>query len=94
VAGPAWEGSDSFSNLLVWCWTLEKRFKLVAINYSSQVAYCRVKLPLSLDGKNLVISFDELADATYQSQAKEVAKLGLYIELKPWQSHILEITLS
>lgn len=81
-------------NLLAWSWEMEGRLKLVVINYSSQASQGRVKLPVDFKGKETVSLFDELAEATYQSPAREVEKLGLYVSLSPWQSHILDIIVS
>jgi hypothetical protein len=91
---PGWQGSQTFHNLLAWSWKLGDKLKLAVINYSSHESQGRVKLALDFEGKETVTTFDELANMPYQSEVEEVEKLGLYIDLKPWQAHILDITLS
>ncbi len=83
--------NNSNHSLLCWYWKDGQNLKLVVINYCDFKSYGRVRLPVNLEGKETVISYDELAGATYRSPAPEVSELGLYIELKPWQSHILDI---
>jgi len=90
---PVSEDNETNYNLLCWCWNYESQLKLVVINYSEFKSWGRIYPPLSLEMKETVVSYDELADATYRSSVSEVCGAGLYIELKPWQSHILDISL-
>ncbi|OGO17290.1 MAG: hypothetical protein A2Z02_06120 [Chloroflexi bacterium RBG_16_48_7] len=84
--------NDSNRSLLCWCWKNGDKLKLVTINYCDFKSYGRIKPPISLEDKETVVCYDELAGATYRSPALEVSERGLYVELKPWQSHILDIT--
>jgi hypothetical protein len=89
---PSSRDNDSNRSLLCWCWKAGDQLRLVVINYCDFKSYGRVRPPINLEEKETVVCHDELADANYRSPAKEVSELGLYVELKPWQSHILDIT--
>jgi glycosidase len=89
----AWEGNNSHLRLLAWCWKYGDEFRLIAINYSGNTAQARIKLPISLEDGSTVICYDELAEMTYNSTVREVLSSGLFISLKPWQAHILDIRL-
>jgi hypothetical protein len=90
---PVSEDNESNNNLLCWCWSFQEQMKLVVINYSEYKSRGRIFPPLSLTGRETVVCYDELLYATYRSSVVEVSGTGLYIELKPWQAHILDITL-
>jgi glycosidase len=87
----AWTGSPSHQNIMAWRWQHNEDLKVVAVNYSSHDSQARLKLPELPAGIPSVRSLDRLTDVTYQSSTEEVNRLGLYIALGPWQSHILEI---
>jgi hypothetical protein len=89
----AWNGNESCKNLMAWCWQYQDRLKVVVINYSSGVSQGRIQILQIPETMSVVISYDELADAVYESSGDEVRSLGLYISLQPWQSHILDIVL-
>jgi hypothetical protein len=85
------EGNESHQNMLAWSWRYAEQFKIVVINYSANPSQCRLKLPLSLK-KNAALAFrDELADAVYPQDPKEVSSQGLYIALDAYKSHILDM---
>ena len=86
-AEQSWEGNNTFTNLLIWQWTYEKEKCVVIINYSDIVSTCRLKLDVSNYPDEFEIK-DLLNDTTYIRFAEEVYHSGLYIELKPWHSHI------
>jgi hypothetical protein len=90
-AGPAWDGDMTFHRLLAWCWQYQDSFKLVAVNYSNARAYGRIRLPLALENAQRLVSDDVLHGRVYSSPAAEVREQGLYIELPPWGSHLLDV---
>lgn len=83
----AWEGNNTYKNLLAWQWNYDKQNCAVVINYSDINSACRLKLDVS-DYPDEFIIKDLLDDQSYIRSAEEVYNLGLYVELKAWQSHI------
>jgi len=84
---PAWEKDTTFPNILAWLWTYQSETRLVAVNYSDAIATCRIKLKIETNEKEFVLT-DLLHDQSYIRSVEEVGGIGLYIELKAYQSHI------
>lgn len=91
---PAWECNDSHCNLLAYLWRSRREAKIVVVNYSPVASQGRLKLPLPLGTSGNVAFVDELTGATYLRDPQELANLGLYIALEPWQAHILHTDLA
>jgi len=83
----SWEGNETFKNMLAWSWVFKNEKSLVVINYSASVSSCRLKLEVK-DHPDVFEIVDLLNDQIYTRSSKEVSNTGLYIELKPYQSHI------
>ena len=83
----SWGNNKSFENILAWTWTNKDEKRLVVINYSETVATCRIKLDVRGYQKEFVVK-DLLTDQDYVRSVEEVFNLGLFIELKPYHSHI------
>lgn len=79
---------DSCTNLMAWTWTLENKHALVVVNYSDRVSVCRIRLPLDDSTAELFDLTDVLNNTTYKRVKDEVINTGLFIELRPYQSHI------
>jgi len=84
---PAWEGNNTYKNLLAWQWSYEKQKCAVVINYSDINSACRLKLDISGYPDEFIIK-DLLNNESYIRSAEEVYHLGLYVELKAWHNHI------
>jgi len=83
----SWYNNDTYLNLLSWEWQYKNERRLVFINYSDQPSSCRVKLDLT--GYPDEITFNDIfQEQSYQRNAEEIHTQGLYIELKPYHSHI------
>ncbi len=83
----SWEGNFSFHNIIAWHWTYQQEKRIVIVNYSNVVSTCRLKI----DARGYPEIFelkDLLNNQDYLRSAEEVFHTGLYIELKPYQSHI------
>lgn len=83
----AWEGNFTYKKILAWLWNKDDQTILVAVNYSNHPAQCRVKF----DTKNYSGEFiirDILNDVEYNRSVEEINNCGLYIDLKPYYSHI------
>ncbi len=83
----SWGTNDTYKNILTWQWSLQTENRIVIVNYSDSISTCRVKLDLLGHQEEFVIK-DILNDQTYTRSAEEVYHTGLFIELKPYQSHI------
>lgn len=86
-AAAAWPGNDSHRNLLVWSWRQLGRLRLVTINFGGSPAQGRVRLEPACDGA--VELQDLLDDEIYRRDANELREPGLFVELGPWQAHLL-----
>lgn len=84
---PSWHNNNSYLNMLAWQWEFNSQKRLVVVNYSSITSTCRLKLDVSQYPESFEIK-DLLNDQTYIRSSEEVYHIGLYIELKPYQSHI------
>ena len=83
----AWEGNKSHKNFLVWLLTYEARKRLVVVNYSREVAHCRIDLDVSNYPGKFKLK-DVLNSKTFYRKTDEVQSEGLFIELGPFKSHI------
>lgn len=86
--GTSYNNNKSFENLLAWIWTFREGKRIVVVNYSDTVSTCRLKLDVRGYREEFLIK-DLLNDQNYTRSAEEVFHQGLYIELKPYQAHIL-----
>lgn len=84
---PSWENNKTFQNILTWQWTWHNEKRVVVINYSEVVSTCRLKLEVRGYPEEFDLA-DLLNNEVYRRSAEEVYHQGLYIELKPYQSHI------
>jgi hypothetical protein len=80
---------DTRPELLAWSWQYNEQLKIVIINYSPRPARGWVKLSLLHGAGGSVQLVDELTVVrdTYQMDER-----GLYIDFKPWQAQILDIS--
>jgi len=85
----AWESNSSHGNLLAWSWCSPTHLAAVVVNYSPGRCQGRIRLPLDLEGIGSVTLQDEVGGVTYLRDAAELRAQGLYVDLDPWQAHIL-----
>ena len=85
----AWKGNESHKSLLAWCWRYMEQVQLVVVNYSPNQAQGWLKLPIILGNGGSILVRDELAGVIYTRDADELRASGLYVDLGPWQAHIL-----
>jgi len=83
----SWEGNDSFQNILAWQWRYKGKSKMIVINFSQQTCQCRLFFSVQSNNKEIIFT-DQLTGMQYSRYVNEVKENGLYIELKPYQSHI------
>jgi glycosidase len=82
-----WDNNYTNERMLCWLWSYKIERRLVVVNYSDSKAQCRVKLDLRSYPENFEL-FDLLNNFSYIRSRDEVNRVGLFIELQPYQSHI------
>jgi glycosidase len=87
--GQAWEGERSYANLLAWSWHYNGQVGVVVTNYSPNPARGWIRPRLAIEGNNSIVFRDELTDVTYTKESPELRTKGIYVDLAPYQSHIL-----
>jgi hypothetical protein len=91
-----WPDNDSCRNLLAWSWTDDGADgggrHLVVINFSGEPAQGRVHLDWpGLEGADWHLD-SVLGDSAFGRSGDELAGPGLFVDLQPWQFHLVEIT--
>jgi hypothetical protein len=90
ITPTGWPDNQSCRNLLAWSWSGDRGTRhLVVINLSGQPAQGRVPL----DWPNLADRSwpftDLLQGSTFDRDGNELAGLGLFVDLQPWQCYLL-----
>jgi hypothetical protein len=62
------------------------------VNYSPNPAHGWLRLVLPLETGDRVIFRDELTGKTYNPAPNEMTNRGLYVDLNPYQAHLLDVT--
>jgi hypothetical protein len=89
-----WPDNQSCLNLLAWCWAREDQRYLIVINFGPQAAQALVHVPWDeLRGKQWRLT-DALGGDSYERSGDEMRDAGMYVELGPWQCHLLESRVS
>ena len=84
-----WPDNQSCDNLLAWSWSDETARHVVVVNLSAHPAQARIHLDAGSDRPVEGFRFaDLLTGDSYLRDAAEVAGLGLYVELQPWESYL------
>ena len=86
----SWINNETYKNILAWKWSFDNQHYLIAVNYSEYISSCRVALDLEISEEFLEFK-DLLNNQTYLRNSEEILRDGLYIELKPYQSHIFKL---
>lgn len=88
-----WPDNQSFLNILAWCWVKDDERYLIVVNFSDGTTQARVRVPWDeLRGKTWRLN-DVLLDEIYDRRGNEMRDAGLYVDLKPWQCHFLQMWL-
>ena len=87
-----WPDNQSCRNLLAWSWSGDGARHLVVVNFSAQSAQARIRLDTGDDPPTGDVRFaDLLTDGSYLRDASEIADLGLYVDLQPWESYLFAV---
>jgi hypothetical protein len=89
---PAWENNGSCDAFLAYAWQkADGDPLLVCVNYAPHQSQCYVKLPFrGLEGMRWRFN-DLLGDVFYDRDGNELQSRGLYLDVPPWQYHVLEM---
>lgn len=87
VAG--WPDNLTCRNLLAWCWLKDEQRCLVVINLSGRKAQGRVHLPSLGLSEGLWRLTDCMGAGVFDRQGTDIASSGLYVDLGPWEYHVL-----
>jgi len=83
----AWDGNDSFKNILAWFWRNKLETKIIVVNFSEHLCQSRLCLPDIFKGKDIELT-DDLTGIKYSRRVYDIKENGLYVELKAYQSHM------
>lgn len=85
---PAWAENRTFLNLIAYSWQAGGEQRLIVINYGPVASQGRVLLPHMQLGQRDWTLRDVLHNEDYVRSGDEMVRDGLYIDLKPWWSHV------
>ena len=87
-----WPDNGSCRNLLAWSWTADGGARhLIVINFSGEPAQGRIQLSWpDLAGRGWHLE-DLLRDVAFDRAGDEMAETGLFVDLPPWQYHLLSV---
>ncbi|MFC2133022.1 alpha-amylase family glycosyl hydrolase [Bacteroidota bacterium] len=91
VIDPAAAGSDdsTHENIMAIHWSLKSEKRLLVVNYSNEVSFCRIKLDVENYVDNIML-IDLLEDKKFNRLKSEIISQGLFIKLGSYQSHIFK----
>jgi glycosidase len=87
-----WPDNPSHHDVLAWAWHDKAPHHLVAVNLSDHASQGRVQLPWpdALRGRRWQLT-DLLDDRVFDRDGDELASAGLYVDLPPWDAHVLAV---
>ena len=88
-----WPDNQSCRKLIAWSWTGEHHGDrhLVVVNLSGQPSQARIPLDWpDLPGRSWQLT-DVLSQNVFKRDGGELASSGLFVDLGPWQSHLLAV---
>ena len=91
-AASGWPQDSSCTQLLAWSWIDDEQRSLVVVNYADAPAAALVHLPWDdLGGRTWRLA-DRLSGQAFVRDGSAIANDGLYVQLGPWQFHVLAWT--
>jgi hypothetical protein len=86
-----WPDNQSCRQLLAWSWAGGDDRHVVVVNFSGEPAQGRVPLPWpDLRGRRWQLA-DLLVGRMFGREGDELADPGLFVDLEPWQCHLLAL---
>ncbi len=88
----AWQGNYSSESFIAYAWTgLKNERLLVVVNYASNQSQCYLQMPFENIANSKWNLKDQLSDASYDREGKELASCGLYLDMQAWQFHVFAL---
>ena len=91
VIEPLTDYDQSHLNLIAYQWNTSQRYQLTVINYSPFFGRAHVRLNNIDYGSSEWLFIDILNQKPYTYNGKDLEFYGIYVDLKPWNSHIFEV---
>ncbi|MDT8272604.1 MAG: hypothetical protein RRA35_05370 [Desulfomonilia bacterium] len=89
---PAWEGNMQYRNLLAWSWHMGSDVRIIVVNFAAESSQARVNIHPGLINTDPVILTDLMTDAVYERDPGELSRLGLYVDLSAWKTHLFSVS--
>jgi Alpha amylase, catalytic domain len=87
-----WPDNQSCRQLVAWCWAGDDSRHVVVVNLSEQPAQGQIPLPWAdVPGRSWRLT-DYLRDSVFDRDGDALADPGLFVDLAPWQCHLLAMT--
>jgi hypothetical protein len=84
-----WPDNSSYSQLLAWSWISEEGRSMIVVNYADAPASAQVHPPWSdLEGSTWRLE-DVVNGEVFERDGNDIASSGLFVQLGPWQCHVL-----
>jgi glycosidase len=84
-----WPDNSSYSQLLAWSWISEEGRSMIVVNYADAAASAQVHPPWSdLEGSTWRLE-DLVNGEVFERDGNDIASSGLFVQLGPWQCHVL-----
>ncbi|MCH7972638.1 MAG: glycosidase [Bacteroidetes bacterium] len=84
------EKDESNKNILAWYWQYNNEIKITIVNYSQKHSSCKIKIPCNAFPQKIVLK-DLLSKANLKITSKKLTDEGFVVQLKGYQSRIVEI---
>jgi hypothetical protein len=85
-----WSDNQSCRDILAWCWDRHDQRCLVVVNFSDEASQARVHVPWEdLPGRSWHL-VDLLSGESFQRYGDEIRDAGLFVDLNPWQCHVVQ----
>jgi hypothetical protein len=88
------EGDDSSGALLVYEWRSQNKWKVIAVNLSSNPSQGRVRWHENVFPAAHYTFYDELNEVTYTRDGEELSNIGLFVRRDPFQAHLFDVTVA
>lgn len=86
-----WPDNQSCQNILVWCWLKDDERSLVLVNFSDVTSQALIRVPWDELREKMWRLDDRLSGETFERSGNDMRDAGLYVELDPWECHLLEM---